>query len=114
MLRMAVRRSELAARELEAQTEARGDRQAELRDGRCGGGVFHVEEVFGGREELDACADRAPGHRVENEEAAERKHVLVVVKLFSDHAPVHGNIDARGVQVASLKGEDVMRNLSDP
>jgi len=104
----------LAAGPLETEAEAGGDWQAELGDGCGGGGVFHVEEVFGGREELDACADRAPGHRVKNKEAAERKHVLVVVKLLSDHAPVHGNIDARRVQVASLKGEDVMRNLSDP
>jgi len=46
-----------AAGPLETEAEAGGDRQAELGDGRRGGGVFHVEEIFGGGEEFDAVAD---------------------------------------------------------
>ena len=104
----------LAAGPLETQAEAGGDWQAELRDGRGGGGVFHVEEIFGGGEEIDAVADGTPGHGIEDEEAAEGKHVLVVVVLLADHPAIHGNIDARGIQVASLECEDVVRDLRDP
>src|SRR3984957_4189224 len=104
----------LAAGPFETEAEAGGDGKAELCDRCGGGGVFDVEEIFGGSEELDAVADGAPGHGIENEEAAEGKRVLVVVVLFADHASVHGNIDARGVQIASLKCKDVVRDLRDP
>ena len=104
----------LAAGPFETQAEAGCDWQAELGDGCGGGGIFHVEEIFGGCEELDAVADGTPGHGIENEEAAEGKRVLVVVVLFADHAPVDGNVDARGIQVASLECEDVVRDLRDP
>src|SRR5579862_2924268 len=111
---LAIGAAELATRPFETEAEAGGDWQAELGDGRGGGGVFHVEEIFGGGEEVDAVADGAPGHSIEDEEAAEGKHVLVVVVLLADHAAIHGNIDARGIQVAALEGEDVVRNLRDP
>src|SRR5579862_7726395 len=111
---LAIGAAELATRPFETEAEAGGDWQAELRDGCGGGGVFHVEEIFGGGEEVDAVADGAPGHGIEDEEASEGKHVLVVVVLLADHAAIHGNIDARGIQVAALKCEDVMRDLRDP
>ena len=104
----------LAAGPLETEAEAGGDRQAELGDGCRGGGVFHVEQIFGGCEKVDAVADGTPGHGIENEEAAEGKHVLVVVVLLADHSAIHGNVDARGIQVASLECEDIVRDLRDP
>jgi|SRR5579862_194099 len=111
---LAIGAAELATRPFETEAEAGGDWQAELRDGCGGGGVLDVEEIFGGGEEVDAVADGAPGHGIEDEEASEGKHVLVVVVLLADHAAVYGNIDARGIQVASLKCEDVVRDLRDP
>src|ERR1700722_12741505 len=104
----------LAAGPFETEAEAGGDWKTELCDRCGGGGVFDVEEIVGGCEELDAVADGTPGHGVENEEAAEGKHILVVIKLLSDHAAIHGNVDPRGIQVTPLKSKNVMRNLRDP
>src|SRR5713101_5935740 len=99
---------------LEAEAEAGGDGQAELLYRCCGRGVFLVEEVFYGGEELDAGTDAVRGHGVEHKEAAERKLILVVVELFADHAAEHGNVNARRIGVACLKGENVARHLRHP
>jgi hypothetical protein len=101
-------------RQLVAQSDSSHSGKSKLYHRRRRRGVAFVKQILHRAKDRYAVPERPRDLRIEHEITAERIHVLIVVVLFADRAPRHGNFKQLWIRVPPLEREGIVRHLRDP
>ena len=93
-----------------ADASAHQDRLAGRHDGSPSDVIFAIAQVFALEEHLKALGKRARNRSAQNEGAAQRQQVLIVIEFVTLYASLNRHHDTPRRQPRSLEGEDVSWN----
>src|SRR6185312_11220208 len=96
---------------IQANSDSKQDGRPKRGDRSSPDGIPRVQQIFKCQETLHPSREFACEQQIQGTEVAERKQVLIVVKLLSHESTLQCDDQAGRIEISQFRGELMLRNL---